>query len=63
MRKWLLANIDGCDNPRAFGRVLHHDLHDLWKYRVGKYRVLCEIRDDELIVLAVEVGHRAEIYR
>jgi mRNA interferase RelE/StbE len=34
-----------------------------WRYRVGDYRVLCEIRDSELIVLAIEVGHRRDIYR
>lgn len=63
IRKWMLANVDGCVDPRVFGHVLHHSLHDLWRYRVGKYRVLCEIRDDELVVLAIEVGHRAEVYR
>ncbi|WP_165056534.1 MULTISPECIES: type II toxin-antitoxin system RelE/ParE family toxin [unclassified Adlercreutzia] len=31
-------------------------------YRVGDYRMLCEIRDDELVVLAIEIGHRRDIY-
>ena len=63
VRKWMLANIDGCDDPRAFGHVLHCDLYDLWRYRAGKYRVFCEIHDDKLVVLAIEIGYRAEIYR
>jgi mRNA-degrading endonuclease RelE of RelBE toxin-antitoxin system len=33
----------------------------LWRYRIGDYRILCEIRDDRLIVLALAVGHRREI--
>lgn len=63
IRKWLGANIDGCDDPRAHGRALLHDLSGFWRYRVGKYRVICELHDDELLVLAVEVGHRREVYR
>ena len=34
-----------------------------WRYRVGDYRVLCEIRDEELVVLAIEIGHRQEVYK
>ncbi|MCY4548278.1 MAG: type II toxin-antitoxin system RelE/ParE family toxin [Defluviicoccus sp.] len=33
------------------------------RYRVGDYRILCELRDDELLVLVIEVGHRRSIYR
>ena len=63
IQRWMRKNVDGCDDPRAHGHVLHHDKHGLWRYRVGKYRVICEIRDEELLVLAIEVGHRAEIYK
>ena len=34
----------------------------LWRYRIGDYRMICEIRDDELIILALTVGHRREVY-
>ena len=60
---WMHRNIDGCEDPKAHGHVLHYDKRNLWRYRVGKYRVICEIRDSELLVLAVEVGHRSSIYR
>jgi mRNA interferase RelE/StbE len=36
---------------------------DGWRIRIGDYRVLYEIRDTELVVLVVDVGHRREIYR
>lgn len=62
IRRWLEANIDGCEDPRAHGHALSHELSGLWRYRVGKYRVICEIHDDELVVLAVEVGHRRDVY-
>ncbi len=60
---WLNKNIDGYDNPRAAGKGLTAGLSGKWRYRVGDYRVLCEIRDTELVVLAIEVGHRRDIYK
>ena len=59
---WLKKNVDGCENPRAHGKALVGDRAGFWRYRVGDYRVICELRDSELVVLAVEVGHRREIY-
>ncbi len=59
---WLLKNLDGCDDPRAYGKPLKGDKSGIWRYRVGDYRVLCEIQDDELLVLAIEIGHRRSIY-
>ncbi|HGF0126294.1 TPA: type II toxin-antitoxin system RelE/ParE family toxin [Klebsiella variicola] len=35
---------------------------EFWRYRVGDYRVLCEIRDDELVILAATIGHCREVY-
>lgn len=59
---WLRKNINGCENPRAFGKALVGNLKGSWRYRIGDYRVLCEIRDSELVVLAFEVEHRSEVY-
>ena len=60
---WLLKNVDGCDDPRAHGKGLTGNLSGAWRYRIGDYRVLCDIRDDELVVLALETGHRREVYK
>ncbi|WP_250505106.1 type II toxin-antitoxin system RelE family toxin [Bowdeniella massiliensis] len=60
---WLNKNIDGCDNPRSQGKSLTTGLSGKWRYRVGDYRVLCEIRESELIVLAIEIGHRRDNYK
>lgn len=59
---WLLKNVDGCDDPRARGKGLTSNRSGEWHYRVGDYRVLCEIRDADLVVLAIEAGHRREVY-
>ncbi|CAD6879500.1 RelE/StbE family addiction module toxin [Methylomonas albis] len=51
------------DNPRIAGKALQGKLSAYWRYRVGDYRLICQIQDDELIVLVVELGHRKDIYR
>ena len=60
---WLLKNIDGCEDPRAHGKGLTSNRSGEWRYRIGDYRVLCDIQDEELIVLAIEIGHRREVYK
>lgn len=60
---WMDKNIDGCDDPRAHGKGLTANRSDQWRYRIGDYRVLCDISDRSLTVLAIEIGHhRSRIY-
>lgn len=56
------AKLDGLENPRSIGKALVGQYKGLWRYRIGAYRVICDIRDDELIVLAIDIGHRKNIY-
>lgn len=50
-------------DPRRFGKALRHALRGLWRYRVGTYRMVCQIEDRRLIVLVLAVGHRSDIYK
>lgn len=59
---WLDDRLEGCKNPRHFGEALKGDLAGLWRYRVGDYRIICEIQDGRFIVLALAIGHRREVY-
>lgn len=62
--KFLHQRVAKLDNPRSIGKALHGPrFGELWKYRVGDYRLICKIEDDRLIVLVLRVGHRREIYR
>lgn len=62
--KFLRVRLATADDPRSLGYALKgEELGDYWRYRVGDYRILCEIRDAELVILALAVGHRREIYR
>ena len=51
------------DDPRSTGKALSGPLGGLWRYRVGDFRVICEIHDGALRVLVVELGNRRELYR
>ena len=59
---WLEDRIDSCKNPRHFGEPLRGEMAGLWRYRIGDYRIICEIQDQQLVVLALTVGHRRENY-
>jgi mRNA interferase RelE/StbE len=61
---FLKTRITVLENPRSIGAALKgSNLGELWRYRVGDYRIICEIRDKELIILAISIGHRREVYR
>ena len=52
------------DNPRSIGEALKGShLGELWKYRVGDYRVIANIEDGALRILIVRIGNRREVYR
>jgi mRNA interferase RelE/StbE len=56
--------IAGDHNPRASGKALTGDaLGVYWRYRVGDYRLICDIQDGRLCVLVIEIGNRREVYR
>ncbi|MDM3871610.1 type II toxin-antitoxin system RelE/ParE family toxin [Porticoccus sp. W117] len=50
------------EDPRRFGKPLSRDLAGLWRYRVRNYRMICQIKDDVLVVLVLTVGHRRDVY-
>lgn len=54
---WLEKNIENCTNPRQHGKGLVGNKSGQWRYRIGDYRVICEIEDDRIIVLVLEIGH------
>ena len=61
---FLFERVATLDDPRSIGEALKGSkLGDLWKYRVGDYRVISDIQDGALRVLVVQVGNRREIYR
>lgn len=49
-------------DPKAHGGPLKGQLREFWRWRVGAYRILAKIEDEQLLVLVVEVGHRSKVY-
>ena len=58
-----LSEIAKLEDPRSRGKALTGNLAGVWRYRVGDYRILCDIEDGRLVILVVEVAHRREVYR
>lgn len=60
IRGFLEQKLAQLDNPRLLGRKLVNE--EFWRYRVGDYRILTNIDDDQILILIVEVAHRREVY-
>lgn len=63
IQHFLRDRLAPCENPRQWGKPLHGEKRGLWRYRVGDYRLICDIQDEKITVLVLEIGHRREIYR
>ena len=59
---WIEKNLQYCENPRQYGKNLIANKSGQWRYRIGDYRLICEIQDKEITVLVLEVGLRKNIY-
>ena len=57
-----LSDLETLENPRVKGKSLKGELKEYWRYRVGDYRILSKIIDNELIILVIDIGHRKYIY-
>ena len=51
------------NDPRTLGKALTGPLGTLWRYRIGDFRVICEMQHQAVRILFVRVGHRGEAYR
>ncbi len=59
---WIRKNLEGCENPRLYGKGLTANRSGQWRYRVGDYRLLAEIEDNKITILILNIGHRRDIY-
>ena len=62
LKAWIDKNLIGCSDPRVHGKGLIANRSGQWRYRIGDYRLICLIEDNELVILALSVGHRREVY-
>ena len=63
IKSWIDKHLVGTDDPRRHGKGMTANRSGQWRYRVGDYRILADIRDNELIIVAIDVGHRRDVYK
>lgn len=62
--EFLYERVARRDNPRSLGGALHGPkFGELWKYRVGDWRIICKIEDEYVTVLVLRISHRSKAYR
>jgi len=60
---YIAEYLEGSNDPREYGKPLKGRLIGFWRYQIGDYRLIADIRDDVLTIWVMKVGHRREIYR
>lgn len=63
IKAWIEKNLICCTDPRQHGKGLTANRSGQWRYRIGDYRLICQIEDDRLVILALNIGHRSEVYK
>lgn len=61
--KFLRERIASSASPRLLGEALKGPLGTLWKYRVGDFRLICDLQDEKFVVLVIKIGNRKDVYR
>jgi mRNA interferase RelE/StbE len=62
IKSWIVKNLVDTENPRIHGKGLVANKSGQWRYRIGDYRLLCDIQDDQLVIVMIDIGHRRNIY-
>ncbi len=61
---FLRSRLSTLDDPRSIGEALSGQrMGSYWKYRVGDWRIICDIQDQRIVVRVLRIGNRREIYR
>ncbi|MBP8149089.1 MAG: type II toxin-antitoxin system RelE/ParE family toxin [Limnohabitans sp.] len=61
---FLRTRVSSLTNPRDIGEALSGQrLGSYWKYRVGDWRIICDIQDQKILVRVLRIGNRREVYR
>ena len=58
-----MDEVSRLEDPRSRGKALKGNLVGLWRYRVGDYRVICDIQDGKFVIVVVDLAHRREVYK
>lgn len=59
---WVKKNLVNTTNPRKFGKALKGNLKEYWRYRIGDYRLIVDISDNQVKIIIININHRSKIY-
>lgn len=62
IKSWIEKNLMNCENSRLHGKGLTANRSGQWRYRVGNYKILADIQDNNIVLVLVDIGHRSRIY-
>ena len=62
IRNYLYMRVQRSEDPKALGKPLRGKLAGLWRYRVDKYRLICQFQNEILVILVLRIGKRDSIY-
>ena len=64
LRSFFVERLAPLDDPRSIGQALRgSELGEFWKYRVGDWRLVCQIKDAKILITLIRLGNRREVYR
>ncbi len=63
IKKYIDKNIQNSSDPKAKAKPLRYNLSGYWRYRIGDYRLICEIVDKTITIILIDIGHRKNVYR
>jgi mRNA interferase RelE/StbE len=62
--RFMLERLAKLEDPRSIGEALKGERYgELWRYRVGDYRIISRIEDQAVVILVLKIGHRREVYK
>lgn len=53
IKAWMTKNLVNCQDPRTLKKEVTVNRSGQWRYRIGDYRLICQIEDDKLVILAL----------
>lgn len=62
IKSWIEKNLMNCENSRLHGKGFTANRSGQWRYRVGNYKILADIQDNNIVLVLVDIGHRSRIY-
>ncbi|MDR1012765.1 MAG: type II toxin-antitoxin system RelE/ParE family toxin [Lactobacillales bacterium] len=63
IKNWIDKNLNNMIDPRSKGKALTGSLLGFWRYRIGDYRLIIKIKDNELLIILIDIAHRKDVYR